>query len=498
MHPIRFVSVVALASAVLLPSIAAACGMAPFVPAGTEFTFSHGQGVLLVFSETKQREQLVFQPTFTGSITDFGLIVPTPSKPTLKEAPEEIFSELTNLTEPKRQEIGADFLPGAIEPATEEYKTVQVVEQREVGDFDTTILTATDASDLTAWLNTNGYSFNDQDKANFTYYVQQPGFHFVALKVNAAASNRIGDATAVSASTLRPIEISFDSQLPYLPMRHTANQQEEGIMPMTLFAISDRPLFVPGSLLAYSQRLSANDLDVLNTPAVASYDAAGRFLTRSKLLIDRTKILQDLLLASAELDSSLASVDPSEPVVGMETVNTVQSATSFPLSAGILPYEYQTFDVPVREAGWRAPTETVPLPLATQLRTFWLSVSFVLAVIVLLVWTLFWIRAKRTGKPVHPLLPAVWIGLVGTVLFAWIQWTVRMLQSTVWTEGQMWSLPFLITGYLVVLISALSISFRRFGTKVGWLTLTTLFLFFITLFLFAEFFPFWLFIPFVF
>ena len=85
-----------------------------------------------------------------------------------------------NLTNPiikRRQGTGASAQATSVEGVT-------IVEQKDVGDFKTTTLTADAAEALVNWLQENNYAYSEKDSGNFEYYINQGGYFFVALKVN--------------------------------------------------------------------------------------------------------------------------------------------------------------------------------------------------------------------------------------------------------------------------------------------------------------------------
>src|SRR5262245_56591210 len=56
------------------------------------------QKAFLTWDEAEKVETFTVQPKFEGNAKDFGMVIPTPSKPKLDEMPREFFKELAIFT----------------------------------------------------------------------------------------------------------------------------------------------------------------------------------------------------------------------------------------------------------------------------------------------------------------------------------------------------------------------------------------------------------------
>ena len=107
---------------------------------------------------------MVCRPEFKGNAADFAIIYPTPDRPEVTEAPIKLFTELNNATNPPRQWTRTlEVVPMAAEALTFA-ESVTVIEQKDVGDYTATVLTATNSDDLVTWLIDNGYEFDKPDR----------------------------------------------------------------------------------------------------------------------------------------------------------------------------------------------------------------------------------------------------------------------------------------------------------------------------------------------
>lgn len=164
------------------------------------------------------------QISFKGSAQDFAWVVPLHARPTLDVGTEALFSYLDGATQPYfnlKYDEGStcggyqyeDAFPtagGGLDAGVSN-GGVHVIEQSDVGPYVATILTATDAGELTTWLRDNGYNLTDQGAEALTPYVGQ-GYFFVALKLQ--ANRGTGD--------LKPIVLKMENTTPCIPIRLTA------------------------------------------------------------------------------------------------------------------------------------------------------------------------------------------------------------------------------------------------------------------------------------
>src|SRR5215471_10943617 len=102
--PIRRWSMPASALAVLaltpLPSPAACC----YFSAKNADILQPAQKAFLTYDPKEQVETFTVQPKFEGNALDFGMVIPTPSRPRLDEMPRDFFKELAVYTILKKRE----------------------------------------------------------------------------------------------------------------------------------------------------------------------------------------------------------------------------------------------------------------------------------------------------------------------------------------------------------------------------------------------------------
>ena len=230
----------ALALAGLGTSAYAACPPT-FPPPGYTITPDDDVQAFLMYSEPDRMETLVVQPAVSGTAVEFGMVMPLPNRPTINEAPDDMFDillEYTTIRYSGSLEESVEVQDDSVKPAG----NVVVVERKDVGDFETVVLTADSADALTEWLDGSGFEFKDEDRENFEYYVEKGGYYFVAMRVNMDKAN-VDDDGMINGKP-RPIEFVFESEYPMLPLRIMAHEMDP--MRFTLYTLGIFPYYIPG------------------------------------------------------------------------------------------------------------------------------------------------------------------------------------------------------------------------------------------------------------
>jgi hypothetical protein len=164
---------------------------------------------------------------YQGDAEDFAWVVPVASQPEVGVGTDIVFNRLDQLTQPNynlQTDIGTDqcgiwgwgweedglFASGAGETGGEDgggSSPVTILEQSAVGPYNYTILSATDAGALVAWLNENDYDQPEEATPLIEHYVTQEMF-FVALKLQ--SDKAAGD--------IAPLILDFEEANPCVPL----------------------------------------------------------------------------------------------------------------------------------------------------------------------------------------------------------------------------------------------------------------------------------------
>jgi len=170
------------------------------------------QKALIYFSGG--REQLIISPNYSGDASDFAWVVPVPSRPKVEILRGAPFHELARLVEPAPPVL-AERMAGAAKSARPSSGVV-VIERKTVGDYDVSVLSATDGRALIRWLDENHYHLPPKAEAPMKAYIAE-GWTFVASKIRLHDS-----AGGLKSGTLTPLKLTFDTPHPIYPMRLTS------------------------------------------------------------------------------------------------------------------------------------------------------------------------------------------------------------------------------------------------------------------------------------
>jgi hypothetical protein len=228
----------------LLLTLPAALGLIWFMPTDADsaccyFTakdkdiLQPAQKAFLTWDPAENVETFTVQPKFEGNAKDFGMVIPTPSKPKLDEMPRDFFKELAVFTILKKREhpkskllptyeslnrAGAGGAPGRAFKSTPARKPeVKVLEAGVVGNLDYKIIEAGRADDLYDWLKDNQYNFKG-DEATLDFYIKKKWL-FTVMKIDTKQMKTDKDGRFLGEVT--PTRFLFTSEKLVYPLKIT-------------------------------------------------------------------------------------------------------------------------------------------------------------------------------------------------------------------------------------------------------------------------------------
>jgi hypothetical protein len=192
------------------------------------------QKAFLTWDPQEQVESFTVQPKFEGNALDFGMVIPTPSRPRLDEMPRDFFKELAVFTILKKRELpqskllppplppramraGGGAYYGATRLEDKPKSSVRVLEAGIVGTLDYKIIVADQADDLYAWLKDHKYNYAG-DEATLDFYIQKRWF-FTVMKIDTMQMKRNPDGTCTG--DVSPTRFQFASDKLIYPLRIT-------------------------------------------------------------------------------------------------------------------------------------------------------------------------------------------------------------------------------------------------------------------------------------
>lgn len=185
-----------LAAALITPAAwADPCGMVPPIYTGKTSPIARigDQQTYVFFKEGV--ETFVIRPGFTGNVDEFGMLIPFPSPPALRKAPDHIFEHIQAAIDPPEVMVYLHRF-GDIENQSFERNSrrelknnsgglavneVKVIRQEAVGMYEVAVLEAGSSAALKRWMDDHGYQFPVGMDAVCDDYVKDR-WCFVAIK----------------------------------------------------------------------------------------------------------------------------------------------------------------------------------------------------------------------------------------------------------------------------------------------------------------------------
>jgi Uncharacterized protein conserved in bacteria (DUF2330) len=233
-HLIRWLLVLPAIAGLALVSLPTADSACCYFSAKDKDILQPAQKAFITWDPVEQIESFTVQPKFEGNAADFGMVIPTPSRPKLDEMPRDFFKSLAVFTILKKREQpkskllpqpqlltrSLSVVPGAGAPrggAPERKSTVKVLEAGVVGTLDYKIITADRADDLYTWLRENKYHYAG-DEATLDFYVQKKWI-FTVMKIDTMQMKRKPDGSFEGEVT--PTRFQFASDKLIYPLKIT-------------------------------------------------------------------------------------------------------------------------------------------------------------------------------------------------------------------------------------------------------------------------------------
>ncbi len=255
----------------ILPIAAEACGCGMVLPHEGDLDVTQERAIIRWDGQT---EDIIMALQAHGDAKEAAWIMPMPSPAKVKLGDPQMFEFLQEFTKP-RIEHKTVILDHPEPIATTAPAGVTVLDRREIGLYDVSTLAATDATDLTQWLNTNGYKLPDTASKVLQPYVDQ-GWYYIAARLSPGIADEV-------AGELDPLWMTFKSDRVVYPMRPTAlARNPESVY---LYILADHRMMIMELQTSFAGWISASDLPVGDHPLQQVIDRK-YFLTKLQTVID--------------------------------------------------------------------------------------------------------------------------------------------------------------------------------------------------------------------
>jgi hypothetical protein len=208
-----------------LVGLAAAC--APVTFRGEKVAIA-SESALIVYDEKTKTEHFIRRGTFETRVPYFGFLVPTPSKPEVKEVPDDVFTLLADWTKPKdvtevvKRKREREPTKSKREDKDAAPKGVEVLGSGHVAGFDYKILKGATAAELKSWLDEHSYVTRPDLEKWLEPYAKK-GWILTAFQMKKPEQGK--DDRDLNSKAIR---MSFQTDKPFYPYLEPEGQREEG------------------------------------------------------------------------------------------------------------------------------------------------------------------------------------------------------------------------------------------------------------------------------
>ena len=232
----KFVFLICLLLLVPFFSLPSSRACAPVPRAGGKVTISDESAIIIWNSATKT-EHFIRNVVFDTSEKDFGFFVPTPTVPNLATMQIPVFIRLLQIIQPKIQEktenefnffLLSMFFRSRYEKAlmAGERPLVRIIDQQQLGSYDTVILEADDADSLATWLESRGYANSTSLSEWLAPYIEMKWKITAFRIIQPVEDDPIHKNTSPTRFLTTPIQMSFTTEQPFFPYREPKEFQE--------------------------------------------------------------------------------------------------------------------------------------------------------------------------------------------------------------------------------------------------------------------------------
>lgn len=174
------------------------------------------EDAIIVWDAERKLEHFIRRASFEDAPSDFGFIVPTPTRPEIHSVDQEVFSRITTYLRwrnpPRHANRG---LRPAVNSAAKR-PDVEVLERKRVGNMEAVILAASDSVALSNWLKKYGYA----SRKNLAEWAQP----YVAQDWKFTAFRYISSDKVVKTEAVR---LTFKTDKPFYPYREPMDAPEQ-------------------------------------------------------------------------------------------------------------------------------------------------------------------------------------------------------------------------------------------------------------------------------
>lgn len=182
---------------------------------------------VIIWDQKAKIQHFIRSANFEGKAEDFGFILPTPTQPTeIAVAQDEVFGVLASAKPRDPSEA-----TGGVTRSAD--GSVQVLDQRNVGDFEVTVLKAQEGKAIGEWLTKNKHKMRPAMEPWLDHYAER-GWILTAFKYKGRRSNE----------PTKAVRVTFAADYPHYPFKMPTDtwSSENHHRKLDLFLVSQTPM----------------------------------------------------------------------------------------------------------------------------------------------------------------------------------------------------------------------------------------------------------------
>ena len=311
-----------IAVGLVMPNLVLADGV--IIPPPDRYVYEAEQKAVIYYEDGL--ETMVLSIQFYGNAYDFGWIVPTPSYPQVDKSSVELFTSLEEFTEiDYPYEVPYPMYDNAF--GTAERQKVEVLETKNVDYYEVTILRASEAGALAAWLQENNYDWPEGADYVLEDYIDN-NWYFTCFKVNTSAWGYSKVSEELRSGNATPVQFQFATEQIVYPLKisgvmeqydyigkqkiYDYYYQPPETVSILLYVLADHRQTVPGYQTDYAGWVEKDTIEkfayVDSQPWLIPQEDK-YFLTRLFNVAKVTALKDDLIMRQAD-DDSLINAEP--------------------------------------------------------------------------------------------------------------------------------------------------------------------------------------------
>ena len=176
-----------------------------------------GETIIFGVDQDEAKVTATIQINYQGEAKDFAWVIPVMSVPEISLAPQAMFQNIRWQTDPQyylNWDLGDNgcwwdypMAAGNVDQESADFDGVEVVDEQEVGPYETVTLASESAEELHAWLDANEFDQPESAIPLIQHYLDE-GMFFVAMKLKQDAD----------AGDIQPVTLKMDEDAPCVPL----------------------------------------------------------------------------------------------------------------------------------------------------------------------------------------------------------------------------------------------------------------------------------------